>query len=57
MANENKSDTSSEDGGSVLADYDLTWDLNVKKQLEVEYANKPVLVAETVYQYERIFIY
>ena len=33
----------------IERDYDLTWDLNVKKQLEVEYANKPVLVAETVY--------
>ncbi len=33
----------------IEQDYNLTWDLNLKKQLEVEYANKPVLVAETVY--------
>ncbi|MBE9200582.1 hypothetical protein IQ233_15930 [Nodularia sp. LEGE 06071] len=30
-------------------DYDLTWDLNVQKQLEVEYSNKPVIVATGVY--------
>ena len=33
----------------IERDYDFTWDLNVKKQLEVEYGNKPVLVAETIY--------
>ncbi len=30
-------------------DYDLTWDLNLKKKLEAEYSNKPVLVTEEVY--------
>ncbi|MDJ0734960.1 MAG: hypothetical protein QNJ47_12985 [Nostocaceae cyanobacterium] len=30
-------------------DYDLTWDLNLKKKLEVEYSNKPVLVTEEIY--------
>ncbi|WP_414563063.1 MULTISPECIES: hypothetical protein [unclassified Anabaena] len=30
-------------------DYDLTWDLNLQRQLEAEYSNKPVLVATGVY--------
>ncbi|MEA5579764.1 hypothetical protein VB620_00235 [Nodularia harveyana UHCC-0300] len=30
-------------------DYDLTWDLNVQRQLEVEYSNQPVIVADGVY--------
>ncbi len=30
-------------------DYDLTWDLNLKKKLEAEYSQKPVLVAEGIY--------
>ncbi|NJL86676.1 MAG: hypothetical protein HC886_12955 [Leptolyngbyaceae cyanobacterium SM1_1_3] len=30
-------------------DYDLTWDLDVKQQLEAEYENKPVFVADEVY--------
>ena len=30
-------------------DYDLTWDLDVQEQLEVEYADRPVLVADQVY--------
>ncbi|WP_373528705.1 hypothetical protein [Nostoc sp.] len=30
-------------------DYDLKWDLTLEKQLEVEYKNKPVLVATEVY--------
>ncbi|KYC43667.1 hypothetical protein WA1_00405 [Scytonema hofmannii PCC 7110] len=30
-------------------DYDLTWDLTLKKKLEAEYSNKPVLVANEVY--------
>lgn len=30
-------------------DYDLKWDLTLQKQLEVEYRNKPVLVATEVY--------
>ncbi|MBD2515912.1 hypothetical protein H6G93_12965 [Nostoc sp. FACHB-973] len=30
-------------------DYDLKWDLTLEKQLEVEYKNKPVLVATDVY--------
>jgi len=33
----------------IEQDYDLTWDLNVKRELETEYGNRPVLVAETVY--------
>ena len=52
-----------EDGESVAAtgelrsfviadlerDYDLTWDLDVQEQLEVEYSERPVLVVEQVY--------
>ena len=30
-------------------DYDLTWDLDVQEQLEVEYSDRPVLVADQVY--------
>ncbi|WP_193197193.1 hypothetical protein [Nostoc sp. MG11] len=30
-------------------DYDLKWDLTLQKQLEAEYSNKPVLVANEVY--------
>ena len=30
-------------------DYDLTWDLDVQEQLEVEYSERPVLVADQVY--------
>lgn len=30
-------------------DYDLTWDLDVKRKLEAEYSQKPVLVADGVY--------
>ncbi len=30
-------------------DYDLTWDLNVKRKLEAEYSKKPVLVSTGVY--------
>jgi hypothetical protein len=30
-------------------DYDLTWDLDVQKQLEVEYSKRPVLVVDQVY--------
>ncbi|NEQ27151.1 MAG: hypothetical protein F6K28_50720 [Microcoleus sp. SIO2G3] len=30
-------------------DYDLTWDLNIKEQLEAEYSQKPVLIADRVY--------
>ncbi len=30
-------------------DYDLTWDLNMQRQLEVEYRNKPVIVSTGVY--------
>ncbi|HYW18138.1 MAG TPA: hypothetical protein VE956_02295 [Nodularia sp. (in: cyanobacteria)] len=30
-------------------DYDLKWDLTLQRQLEVEYRNKPVLVATEVY--------
>lgn len=30
-------------------DYDLTWDLDIKKKLEVEYSNKPVFVADSLY--------
>ncbi len=30
-------------------DYDLTWDLDLQRQLEVEYANRPVLIAQSVY--------
>ncbi|MBF2009471.1 MAG: hypothetical protein IGS49_29615 [Chlorogloeopsis fritschii C42_A2020_084] len=37
----------------VVADlereYNLTWDLNVRRQLEAEYSNKPVLIADEVY--------
>ncbi|MBD2199542.1 MULTISPECIES: hypothetical protein [Calothrix] len=30
-------------------DYDLNWDLTLQKQLEAEYSNRPVLVANEVY--------
>ena len=30
-------------------DYKLTWDEGLKKQLELEYSEKPVLIADTVY--------
>jgi uncharacterized protein YdeI (BOF family) len=30
-------------------DYDLTWDLDVQQQIEAEYSERPVLVAEEVY--------
>lgn len=30
-------------------DYDLTWDLDVQEQIEAEYTDRPVLVAEEVY--------
>ena len=30
-------------------DYDLTWDLDVQEQLEVEYSDRPVLVVDKVY--------
>lgn len=30
-------------------DYDLTWDLDLQKQIEAEYTEKPVLVASDVY--------
>ncbi len=30
-------------------DYDLTWDLDVQEQLEAEYSERPVLVADQVY--------
>ena len=29
--------------------YNFTWDLNVKRELEAEYGNRPILVAETIY--------
>ncbi len=33
----------------IERDYDLTWDLNLQKQLEVEYKDKPVLIVQGVY--------
>lgn len=30
-------------------DYDLTWDLDIQKQLEAEYTNRPVLVGDRIY--------
>lgn len=30
-------------------DYDLTWDLDVQQEIEAEYTNEPVLVADEVY--------
>jgi hypothetical protein len=33
----------------IEEDYDLTWDLDLKRKLEAEYTNKPVLVATGVY--------
>lgn len=30
-------------------DYDLTWDLDVKRQLEAEYENQPVFIAKSIY--------
>lgn len=37
----------------IERDYDLTWDLDLQRQLEVEYKNKPVLVAKSVYPVPR----
>ncbi|SRR5579883_233380 len=34
---------------AIQQDYHFTWDANMKRQLEMEYGNKPVLVAKTVY--------
>ncbi|WP_373529954.1 hypothetical protein [Nostoc sp.] len=33
----------------IEKEYNFTWDLNVKRELEAEYGNRPILVAETVY--------
>lgn len=33
----------------IERDYDLTWDLDLQKKLEVEYSQKPVLIADAVY--------
>jgi len=33
----------------IERDYDITWDLNVKRKLEAEYSNKPVVIATQVY--------
>lgn len=33
----------------IERDYDLTWDLEVKRKLEAEYSTKPVLIADSVY--------
>jgi hypothetical protein len=30
-------------------DYELTWDLDVKRQLEAEYENQPVFIAKSIY--------
>lgn len=30
-------------------DYDLTWDLDIKRKLEAEYENKPVFIAKSIY--------
>lgn len=30
-------------------EYELTWDLDVKRQLEAEYENKPVFIAKSIY--------
>ncbi len=30
-------------------DYDLTWDLDVQEEIEAEYAEKPVLVVDSIY--------
>ncbi|BCL38423.1 hypothetical protein [Nostoc sp. MS1] len=35
----------------IARDYNFTWDENVRKQLEAEYGNKTVLIADTVYPY------
>lgn len=37
----------------IERDYDLTWDLNLQRQLETEYSKKPVLIAESVYPVSR----
>ncbi len=33
----------------IERDYNITWDLQVKRQLETEYRNRPVFIAEAVY--------
>lgn len=33
----------------IERDYDITWDLNLKRKLEAEYSNKPVVIATQVY--------
>ncbi|MEO1341809.1 MAG: hypothetical protein AAFV28_11865 [Cyanobacteria bacterium J06635_13] len=30
-------------------DYDLTWDLDVEREIEAEYTEKPVLVVDSIY--------
>ena len=35
----------------IERNYSFTWDENVRKQLEAEYGNRTVLIAETVYPY------
>ncbi|HBB35709.1 MAG TPA: hypothetical protein DDZ80_30815 [Cyanobacteria bacterium UBA8803] len=34
----------------IERDYDLNWDLTLQRQLEAEYRQKPVLIAQNVYQ-------
>jgi hypothetical protein len=33
----------------IEKEYNFTWDLNVKRELEAEYGNRPILVAEIIY--------
>lgn len=33
----------------IERDYDLTWDLDLQEQIEVEYENRPVLIVDSVY--------
>ena len=63
ITNSNQQQTPVQDGQNIVAtgvlrpfvvadlerDFDLTWDLNLQKQLEAEYSKQPVLVVESVY--------
>jgi hypothetical protein len=35
----------------IARDYNFTWDDNVRRQLQAEYGNRNVLIADTVYPY------
>jgi hypothetical protein len=34
----------------IERDYNITWDLRVRRQLEAEFANKPIFIADAIYE-------